>query len=217
MSSVEHRHAVAGSDTSRILAFSDGVFAIAITLLVLELKVPHVETDLLGALRAEWPSYLSYSMSFIVIGVIWAQHHHVYATMIVRSDHVFVLINVLFLMWVAFLPFPTAVLAEHLENSQTAPTAMAFYTGTFLVGTLIYQLFWRYARHGHRLLAEDVDPAIVAAVDRSYALGAPLYALDFGLAFVSVTASLALVFLIALLYAVGPLLGRAPATPRSSA
>src|SRR5690242_6700675 len=160
MASSEHRHTPHGVDTARILAFSDGVFAIAITLLILELKVPQVETGLLDALRAEWPSYLSYIMSFIVIGVIWAQHHHVYSTLIVRADHVFVLINVLFLMWVAFLPFPTGVVAEHLENTHTAPTAMAFYTGTFLFGAVIYQLFWRYARHGYRLLAQDADPAM---------------------------------------------------------
>jgi uncharacterized membrane protein len=72
MSSSEHHHAPHGVDTARILAFSDGVFAIAITLLILELKVPHVETGLLRALLDEWPSYLSFVMSFVVIGVIWA-------------------------------------------------------------------------------------------------------------------------------------------------
>jgi uncharacterized membrane protein len=211
MSTSEHRHTPHGVDTARILAFSDGVFAIAITLLILELKVPHVESGLLRALADEWPSYLSFVMSFVVIGVIWAQHHHVYASLIARADHVFVLINVLFLMWVAFLPFPTGVVAEHLDNPRTAQTAMAFYAGTFVAGALIYQVFWRYARHGHRLLAADADPAAVAVVDRSYAVGVPLYLLDFGLAFVNVTASLIVFMLVAVLYAVAPLMGRVPA------
>jgi hypothetical protein len=80
-----------------------------------------------------------------------------------------------------------------------------------VAGALIYQIFWRYARHGNRLLADDVSPAVVAVVDRSYGVGIPLYLIDFGLAFVNVAASLLVFFLIAALYAVAPLLGRSSA------
>ncbi|MDQ2741004.1 MAG: TMEM175 family protein, partial [Chloroflexota bacterium] len=99
----------------RLLAFSDGVFAIAITLLVLDLHQPTVAHGLLGALLQEWPAYLSYALSFLIIGIIWAQHHAMFRS-IRRTDHLFLLINVVFLMWIAVLPFPTALLAKYLDS-----------------------------------------------------------------------------------------------------
>ena len=98
------------NDTGRIEAFSDGVFAIAITLLVIEIAVPHLEngpegTTLFEALMGQWPSYLGYVISFLQIGVVWANHHNRF-THIVRSDHTFLFLNILFLMCVAFIPFP---------------------------------------------------------------------------------------------------------------
>jgi len=95
-------------DTNRLEAFSDGVFAIAITLLVLEIKVPTGEALALGLLHL-WPSYLAYAISFIVIGAIWINHHAMF-DWIVRADQKLLLLNTLHLMFIAFLPFPTAVL-----------------------------------------------------------------------------------------------------------
>jgi uncharacterized membrane protein len=104
------------NDTSRIEAFSDGVFAIAITLLVIEIGVPHLGdepegTTLFGALVDRWPSYLGYVISFLVIGTVWANHHNRFR-FIVRSDHVLLFLNTLFLMWIArFGPQPFGVIA----------------------------------------------------------------------------------------------------------
>jgi uncharacterized membrane protein len=193
--------------TERVLAFSDGVFAIAITLLILEVRVAEVEHGLWDAILDEWPSFLSYAMSFLIIGVIWAQHHHIFQH-ITRSDHLFLLINVLFLLWIAFIPFPTGLLAEYLENADERRTAMALYAGVFVVGALLFNLLWRYAIHLDRLIGDEADRAAIARVTRSYSFGPLLYLVDFALAFVSVTASLIVFLLIALLYAVAPLTRR---------
>src|ERR687885_240656 len=115
---VDSRPAGDALGVDRILAFSDGVFAIAITLLVLDLRPPELHGEgLWSALwLQEWTHYVSYALSFIVIGIVWAQHHHLF-TMIRRADHIFLLINIFFLMWLVFVPFPTAVLSEYLNNS----------------------------------------------------------------------------------------------------
>lgn len=104
-------------------------------------------------------------------------------------------------MWVGFLPFPAHVLGENLGKSGEQ-TAMLFYAGTFVIGTVPYNLFWIYASRGGRLLRADADPIRVALTTRSYVLGPLLYAVDFGLAFVNATASLVLFFVIAVFYAV---------------
>ncbi len=112
------------SDTTRVEAFSDGVFAIAITLLVLEIRVPPPDATeqgrtLLTALRELWPSYVGYVLSFVTIGIMWANHHSIFRY-VRRADRYFVLINVLFLMCISFLPFPTALLA----STSPWPTAV---------------------------------------------------------------------------------------------
>lgn len=191
--------------TGRIEAFSDGVFAIAITLLVLDVKVPEVAGGLSAALRREWPAYLSFVMSFVIIGIIWAQHHQMFRH-IKRTDHVFLLINVAFLMWIASLPFPTALLSTYLGRGDEQ-TAMAVYAGWFVVGSLFFQLLWRYATSANRLIGPDVDRRGIARISGSYRLGLPVYLIDFGLAFVSAPASLVLFLLIAVFYAVAPIVG----------
>jgi uncharacterized membrane protein len=188
----------------RIMAFSDGVFAIAITLLVLDLHVPDVARGLGSHLLESWPSLLSYVLSFVIIGVIWAQHHYIFS-LIARSNHTFRLLNVLFLLWVSFIPFPTALLSHYLQNPHEQKLAMAVYAGTFLVGTLPFNLLWRYAAHNGRLLAKDVDPAIVQAINTNYLYGPVIYAVDFALAFISAQASLAVFLAIALFYAIAPM------------
>lgn len=187
----------------RILAFSDGVFAIAITLLVLDLHVPSGAPDLWRALLDAWPHYLSYTLSFVTIGVIWTQHHGLFR-LIQRSDQVFLLINVLFLLWLAALPFPTGVLAEYLGKSGER-TAMLFYSGAWIVGTIPFNLLWRYASTGNRLLRPDVDHARVAVITRSYLLGPVFYVVVFLSALLSVRLSLALNILLAVFYAITPI------------
>ncbi|TML58662.1 MAG: DUF1211 domain-containing protein, partial [Actinobacteria bacterium] len=103
-------------ETTRLETFSDGVFAIAITLLVLLFDVPDVSRgqSLAHALAHQWPSYASYAVSFVTIGIIWVNHHTLFRH-IVRVDRVFLFINIGFLMTVAFLPYPTAVVARFIR------------------------------------------------------------------------------------------------------
>jgi len=142
-------------DTNRLEGFSDAVFAIAITLLVLEIKVPHSEADVGRELLNLWPSYLAYSISFIVLGAIWINHHAMFKQ-IVRVDQLFLLINIFFLMFVAFLPFPTAVLAQALHDGKDQSLVTAFYGGTLTVIGILVNIKWRYAAYRHRLISNHV-------------------------------------------------------------
>ena len=192
-----------GNDTGRIEAFSDGVFAIAITLLVIEIGVPHIEgegTSLFGALVEQWPSYLGYAISFLQIGVIWANHHNRFR-FIERSDHGLLFLNILFLMCVAFIPFPTALLAEYLEGTAgERETAGVIYAGTLAVTAVFFTLLWLYAATNRRLVDRGLDPSLLRAMTRRYLLGTVAYVLVFLLAFVNVAASLALIVALALLF-----------------
>ena len=107
------------ANTIRLEAFSDGVFAIAITVLVLEIGVPHVAAreSLPQALRHLWPSYFGYAVSFLTIGVMWINHHAMFKD-IDRQDHVLLVLNLLLLMCISFLPFPTAVVAAYVRDGE---------------------------------------------------------------------------------------------------
>jgi len=182
------------SETTRIEAFSDGVFAIAITLLVLEIHIPDAETGrtggLLLALGDLWPSYVGYVISFVTIGIMWTNHHSIF-TLVRRSDRYFMLINVAFLMGISFLPFPTAVLAEYLPEPEQRRIAVAFYSATLIVIALLFNALWRYAVWGGHLLQPNADRKAMRVISRRYALGPFAYAFSFALAFVNVWASLA--------------------------
>jgi TMEM175 potassium channel family protein len=187
-------------ETSRLETFSDGVFAIAITLLVLLFDVPDVSggQSLGHALLHQWPSYASYVVSFVTIGIIWVNHHTLFRH-IVRVDRVFLFVNVLFLMCVAFLPYPTAVIARYVRSDDARAAAVMY--GISLTATAIFfNVLWQYAARGYRLLAEDADRREVAGITRSYWPGAFLYAAATGIAFLSSTASVALYVLLALFY-----------------
>lgn len=128
-------------------------------------------------------------------------------TQITRSNHVFVLINILFLTWVAAVPFPTALLAEGLSTADTPGrrAAMVIYTGMFLLGALLVNLQWRYACANRRLLAEEANDTVVRRTTRSYVVGPVVYLIDLLLTFLSVEVSLVVFCLIALFYAVAPI------------
>lgn len=189
------------SETDRLETFSDGVFAIAITLLVLEIKVPHAgqERGLVRSLVLLWPSYVGYVISFATLGIMWANHHAMF-TYIRRTDRYFLIIHVLFLMFISFLPFPTAVLAEHLPYADTRRAAVAFYSATLVVIALAYNAVWWYAAARRRLLDPRADPVGVRTISRRYALGPISYGVSFVLAFVNVWASLAMHGVLALFY-----------------
>ena len=180
--------------TTRLEAFSDGVFAIAITLLVLEIRVPHPETaaaagHLWAGLAALWPSYLAFLFSFFVILVMWVNHHELMR--LVRAvDYPLLFANGLVLLLVTFVPFPTAVLAQHLATSE-ATAAVAFYCGTFFLISLTWGLlFLTIARR--RLFRPEVAAATVARIRRAYAIGPIVYAAATAAAFVHVVLGLVL-------------------------
>ncbi len=138
---------------TRVEAFSDGVFAIAITLLILEIRVPHVDHGLWNGLLALWPSYVAFLLSFVVILIMWVNHHEL-LRMVDGISYPFLFANGLLLLTVTFVPFPTAVLAAHLGTPE-ARTAVTFYCGMFVVNALCWNvLFATIVRGG--LLHRDV-------------------------------------------------------------
>lgn len=185
--------------TSRIEAFSDGVFAIAATLLVLEIGVGPTSGARLGhELVRIWPSYLSYVTSFVTIGIIWINHHHNMRA-IGRADRPFMFINLLLLLDVAFIPFPTKLVADYLQRGGERSAVIA-YAATLLVMSVLYTIWWRYARTGRRLIAPDVAEAELRAIDRGFAPGLPLYLVVFLLAFFSPLAAVILTLALAAFY-----------------
>jgi uncharacterized membrane protein len=191
-------------ETGRIEAFSDGVFAIAVTLLVLDIKVPRIHdlppgARLLPALLQQWPTYFAYVTSFLTILVMWVNHHKLFTT-IRRTDHWFLLINGLLLMGITIVPFPTALLAEYIQH-RDATVAAAVFSGTYVVIALLFNLLWRYAVYKDRLLGRHKDKDFIRNISWQYAMGPLLYVVTFLLAFVNVTASVVLNFLFALFFA----------------
>jgi uncharacterized membrane protein len=131
--------------TGRLEAFSDGVFAIAITLLVLEITVPAgSEDDLLGAFFDQWRSYLAYVVSFSTIGVLWLAHSAI-TEYLDRVNSMLVRLNLLLLMVVSFIPFPTRLLAEYGADDDAARVATTVYGLTILFGVILISVVWRYA------------------------------------------------------------------------
>jgi uncharacterized membrane protein len=154
--------------TNRLVTFSDSVFAIAITLLVLEIRPPTANTDELHGLLALWPSYLAYAVTFLFMGQVWVNHH-------VMFDHIraanrpVLLLNTLVLMAVAFLPFATSVLADAVRRGHGEQTAVAFYGITFWLTALAFNAVWLYASR-HRMLSEALGSAAGTAIGRRFRL-----------------------------------------------
>jgi uncharacterized membrane protein len=155
-------------DTMRLVAFSDGVFAISITLLVLEIRPPADDDNLLHGLLALWPSYLAYAVTFLFIGQVWV-NHHVMFDHIRAADRTVLLLNTLLLMVVAFLPFATSVLADALRSGHGQRTAVVFYGIAFDVTALTFNAVWQYACR-HRLLSQALDSAGATAISRRFQL-----------------------------------------------
>jgi uncharacterized membrane protein len=193
--------------TARVEAFSDGVFAIAITLLILEIvvKVPHDPLSA-GALTADlahlWPSYLAYLASFLTIGVMWLNHHRLF-TLIVKTDEGLNAYNLLLLLGVTWVPFPTALLASQLL-APGQRVAAAVYAVSFFALAIVFNLMWRYIVRS-KLVAEHLD---VHAITRQYAAGPVLYAMLIVVGLVSAVACLVLSALIALYFLLPPRLWR---------
>ena len=152
----------------RLVAFSDAVFAIATTLLVLQIRPPSDYTKLLHGLGALWPSYLAYVLTFLFIGQVWANHHVMFDHIRV-ADRIMLLLNTLLLMIVAFLPFATTVLAGAIRSGHGLRTAVVFYGIAFDATALTFNAVWRYARR-RQLLSETLDTAGATAIGRRFQL-----------------------------------------------
>lgn len=156
----------------RLEAFADGIFAFAATLLVVNLAVDQKQP--LGPQLLEiWPSYVAYAISFITIGIVWA-NHHTFMHQIAHVDRFFILATVLFLMFIAFIPFPTRLLALDIRSVDAKAAALLY--GITLTGlSVFFNVLWRYAASDNRLLKPDVDQRTVEGISRSYLLGPTSY------------------------------------------
>ena len=187
--------------TGRVEAFSDGVFAIAITLLILAVGIEealgqgHLEDELLHL----WPAYVAYAVSFLTVGIMWVNHHQVFRHF-ERVDRPLLLLNILLLMVISFTPFPTRVVAEHMKNGQDREAAALLYGSTMTLIAICFFAVWFYG--SRRLLRPDTDMREVSGITRSYLPGTPSYAIGTLVAFWSPVASLIIFGCLAVFYAV---------------
>ncbi len=168
------------------------------------IKIPARDSGSLSRqLLQQWPSYASFVISFAFIGIMWINHHRLF-THIRRSDDLLLVFNLLLLMGVTSVPFPTAVLAAHLDGPDQR-TAAALFNSTYLVIALLFNVLWRHASSGRRrLLSSDIDAAAVKRITRQYSVGPLLYLVCLALVWVNVSASLLLNLALAGLFALSP-------------
>ncbi|TWE21643.1 putative membrane protein [Kitasatospora atroaurantiaca] len=190
------------TDSARVEAFSDGVFAIAITLLILEIRVPTARTglDLWHALGDEWPSYSAYVVSFMVIGVMWVNHHTIFSY-IARVDRTLIFLNLVLLLVVAALPFPTALVAQNLREPQASNVAVAVYGAVMVGHAATMALFWYYVTRTGHCFDDRVDIRAARATRARFSLGLVVYPATVALAFASAVLALAVHFVLAVYYA----------------
>ncbi|GAA1949899.1 TMEM175 family protein [Catenulispora subtropica] len=196
----------AGPDfsTTRLEAFSDGVFAIAITLLVLDLKVPEPDAlhgqTLADSLAHQWPAYFAYLVSFLVIGIIWINHHAMCA-LARRVDRRTLFANLLLLLTVSVIPYPTSLLATYLTAGNTdAHTAAAVYAATMVAMGLAFTLLFLSFTRNARALHTPISQADLTSALRRFGLGGVAYLATIALAYVSPIAMLATHALLAVYY-----------------
>ena len=187
----------------RLEAFSDGVFAIVITLLAFDLKRPDVGADasLASALWDQWPAYLAYFVGFLQIGVMWLNHHRLFQQ--VRAvDGVLLVLNLNLLMWVVLVPFPTAVVAEHLrDGGQNASTAMALFSAVLVADAISFVALFSWITHDERIAGSLPSPAVIRTARIRFGVGLGAYLGAFVLSFVSPLVALVVCGIVALYYA----------------
>jgi uncharacterized membrane protein len=197
-------------ETNRVEAFSDGVFAIAITLLILAVGIEQslAGGDLRHQLLHLWPAYIAYTASFLTVGIMWVNHHQIFRHF-ERVDRPLLLLNILLLMCISFTPFPTRVVADNAQSSVNRQAAAVLYGMTMTFTAICFFAVWIYG--SRRLLKADTDMREVSGITRSYLPGAPTYALATVIAFVSSVASLIMFGVIAIFYAISSsFFGREP-------
>jgi uncharacterized membrane protein len=164
--------------------------------------VPHVAAgqSLSHELLDEWPSFFGFGLSFIVIGIMWMNHHDMFRD-IERTDHWLVVANLLLLLSVTFIPFPTAVLAENLQDADHLRVAVLLYGGTFTVNAIFFNALWLHAAtHKEQIIDHHVSDARISRRTRRYIIGPIAYGITLPLAFVTPWLSLALYVVYAALY-----------------
>ncbi len=188
-------------DTHRVEGFSDGFFAIVITLLVLDFRLPEEsDASLAVQLGALWPVAIAYLVSFLNIYILWVSHHEL-MRIAVRADTSFLYLNGLLLLGIAVMPFSTSLLADHITGAD-AKVAAAVFTGVLAWAALWLNLLWRYlAAHPTRL-----RPSVVRRdrkrISRTYSVTLLLYLAAFGLAWVLPHVSVAITSALAVFFAV---------------
>jgi uncharacterized membrane protein len=188
----------------RVEAFSDGLFAIAITLLVLTIAQPNNYSDLARQLGDRWPSLAAYVVTFAVIGIMWSNHHSIFAHFS-RIDRGLNYLNLLLLMTVAFLPYPTGVFGEALRRGEGARTAAVVYSVTMAVNAYAWAALWLYGSGKRRLLVPEFPEEQRTIATIAFTGGAVVYTLAVGVAFLNAYATLALYGALAVYYAMDPL------------
>jgi uncharacterized membrane protein len=190
MTNSQKQNIEGGRELDRIVFFSDAVFAIAITLLVLNIQVPEIPQGLVAEelpsrLLDLWPKYLSYVISFLVILSYWMAHHSVFSA-IRGYDRRLIWLNSLFLMCVAFLPFPAASLGEYGDQRLV----VVIYAATLAITRLLLTALWWYGSSGHRLVDDDLDLSMIR-IFRIRGLAIPLvFFISIAISFVSVSAAI---------------------------
>jgi uncharacterized membrane protein len=184
----------------RINALNDGVFAIVITLLVLELKVPEippnlVATELPHALQEAVPKVLSHIISFVVLGIYWVGQHNMFLH-IKRHNRILLWLDIFFLLCVASMPFPTGLIVQYGQEQ----IAVVIYAGTLIITGLALDLIWWYASHNHRLVDKNIDPKLVTFVHQRTLLAPVIYLVAIGLSFISLFVAKLCFVAVALLY-----------------
>ena len=184
-------------------AFSDGVIAVAITLLVLGIQVPKPggSPSLIDELGRQWPSYAAYVTSFLTIGIIWINHHAM-IDRLQRSDHVILILNLVLLMSIGVIPFATSLMAAYLRQSSGESVAAAVYSGSFLVMSIAFAVLnWAILLGKAGQIGEELSLAQRRAILRRSVIGLIPYALATALAFVSPYLTLAICAVLAAYYA----------------
>jgi uncharacterized membrane protein len=187
-------------DKGRVGAFSDGVFAVAITILIFNVEQPRVAPGgLLHALLAEWPAYAAYAGSFFTVGVMWMNHHAIFERLGV-INRTLLLINLLLLMVIVFVPFPTALLGRYIQSSRDASTAATVYALNFVLVAVFFSLLWGYALSRPALLKPGLDRTAALRQLPRFSIGFAIYLVCIPIAQLSPTAVVGLVAVTAVYY-----------------
>jgi uncharacterized membrane protein len=197
---------------TRVEAVSDGIFAIAITLLVLTINEPDDFTHLASQLGNRWPSLAAYVVSFAIIGIMWCNHHSIFDYLESVNTGLFYL-NLLLLMTIAFLPYPTGVLGQALREGHGTRAAAVFYSATMTINALAWGALWLYVSSGRRLLKSTFPEPQRRTATIAFTLGIGVYALSIGVAFINAYLCLAFHGVLAVYYALDPISRRAKRSP----